>query len=100
MKCQRNGCESEATHYPEVAVAPYGYPITRGIKMAIRLELCFHHAHKTKATDLLGEEGKQQLRDAVKATTRSLVPLDFSRTRVTPHKLGDATWRKLTEDKS
>jgi hypothetical protein len=95
MTCNREGCTREATRYLRVTVAPYGYPIARGMSVILGLELCLSCALETKAADLFCEEGKRQLREATRIATKSEVPLDFTRTKIEVRRLGDADWQML-----
>jgi hypothetical protein len=95
-QCQDRGCDKEATHYPEITIAPYGYPIGRGLKIQFGIELCLFHARTVKSADLFTDEDtKKRLREVTRITTKSEVPLDFTRTRVTPRRIGDELWLLL-----
>lgn len=99
-ECADRDCDKPATHYCEVTVAPYSYPIERGMKMQFGLGLCFDHARTVKGVDLFTEETKKKLREATRITTKSDVPLDFTRVKVEPRLIGDDLWKLLKQGKS
>jgi hypothetical protein len=94
-RCRHVGCEEAATNYLKVTVAPYGYPIERGMAMAFGLQLCLAHAKSTKASDLFDDEGKKRLREITRVVQRSEVPLDFTRTKIEIRTIGDDEWQLL-----
>lgn len=93
--CVQAGCERAATNYLRIKVPPYGYPVARGVALSLGLELCREHAAETKASDLLGVDLKQKLREITRIISRSDVPLDFTRAKIEVRSIGDAEWQLL-----
>lgn len=100
MQCQRQGCEREATHYPEVTIPPKNYPIEQGITLQFGLQLCLYHLNRLTIKDLFNEEGRKKMNQAIQTIHHSEVPLDFTRSRIRPRRIGDSNWKILNKEDS
>ena len=96
-QCMEPSCTEEAEYYVHILVAPMGYPIERGMAMDLSITFCGKHIGGVKASDIFTPETKKMVSEVTRITQRSEVPLDFSRTRITPRKIGDKHWNMLTK---
>ena len=95
-QCVEPGCTKEALYYLHVKIPPLGYSVEQyGQEMDLGLAFCANHVGRVKAEDLFDEEGRKKLNLLVKTMYKSEVPLDFTRVKITPRKIGDKNWQLI-----